>query len=74
MSEFDSRDLLTITGAAREYDVPAITLELAINSGALRTMDIDGSPRLLRPDVEQFIKRTIKRGAGTRIASRIRRA
>jgi hypothetical protein len=74
MSEYDSRDWLTIKAAAREYDVPAITLELAIRRGALRTLDIDGTPRLLRPDVEQFVKRTIKRGAGTQIASRIRRS
>jgi hypothetical protein len=73
MSEFDSRDLLTLKAAAREYDVPAITLELAIRSGALRTLEIEGSPRLLRLDVEQFVKRTVKRGAGTLIASRIRR-
>ncbi len=73
MSEFDSRDWLTIKAAAREYDVPAITLELAIRSGALRTLTMDGTPKLLRPDVEQFVKRTIKRGAGTQIVSRIRR-
>jgi hypothetical protein len=73
MSEFDSRDWLSIKAAAREYDVPAITLELAIRSGALRTLDVDGTPRLLRPDVEQFVKRTIKRGAGRQIVSRIRR-
>jgi hypothetical protein len=74
MSEFDSRDLLSIKAAAREYDMPTITLELAIRSGALRTLAVDGTPRLLRSDVEQFVKRTIKRGAGTQIASRIRRS
>jgi hypothetical protein len=73
MSVFDSRDLLTIKAAAREYDVPALALELAIRQGALRTLDVDDAPRLLRSDVEQFVKRTIKRGAGTQIASRIRR-
>lgn len=74
MSEYDSRDLMTIKAAAREYDVPGITLELAIRSGALRTLNMDGTPRLLRHDVEQFVKRTIKRGEGTKIASRIRRS
>lgn len=73
MSEFDSKDLLTIKAAAREYDVPALSLELAIRQGALRTLGVDGTPKLLRSDVEQFVKRTIKRGAGSQIASRIRR-
>lgn len=73
MSEYDSRDWLTVKAAAREYDVPAITFELAIRSGALRALEQDGAPRLLRPDVEQFVKRTVKRGAGTKIVSRIRR-
>lgn len=74
MSEYDSRDLMSIKAAAREYDVPGITLELAIRNGALRTLNVDGIPKLLRPDIEQFVKRTIKRGAGNQIASRIRRS
>lgn len=73
MSAFDSPDLLEIQAAAREYDVPAITLELAIRRGALRTLDVNNSPRLLRQDVEQFVKRTVKRGAGNIVAGRIRR-
>lgn len=73
MSAFDSQDLMEISAAAREYDVPALTLELAVRRGALRTLDVAGSPKLLRQDVEQFVKRTIKRGAGNIIAGRIRR-
>ena len=72
MSLFDSRDLLTIKAAAREYNVPTLTLELAIRRGALRPIDVDGAPRLLRPDVEQFIKRMIKRGPGNIVVSPIR--
>ncbi len=74
MSVFDSQDLLEIKAAAREYDVPAISLELAIKRGALRTLEIAGSPKLLRHDMEQFVKRTVKRGAGNIVASRIRPA
>lgn len=74
MSVFDSQDLLEIKAAAREYDVPAMTLELAIRRGALRTLEVNGAPKLKRHDVEQFVKRTIKRGSGTTIASRIRRS
>ena len=72
MSVFDSQDLLEIKAAAREYNVPAITLELAIKRGALRALEIAGSPKLLRQDMEQFVKRTIKRGAGNIVAGRIR--
>lgn len=73
MSAFDSQDLMEIKAAAREYDVPAITFELAIRRGALRALEVAGSPKLLRQDVEQFVKRTIKRGAGNVVMSRIRR-
>jgi hypothetical protein len=73
MSLFDSRDLLAIKAAAREYDVPALMLELAIRRGSLRALEIDGAPKLLRPDVEQFVKRTIKRGAGNIVVGPIRR-
>ena len=73
MSAFDSQDLMEIKAAAREYDVPSVMLELAIKRGALRALEIAGSPKLLRYDVEQFVKRTIKRGAGNIVAGRIRR-
>lgn len=73
MSRFDSQDLMEIKGAAREYDLPVLALELAIKSGALRAMEIDGARKLLRLDVEQFVKRTIKRGAGNNVVSRIRK-
>ncbi|MFN7926516.1 MAG: hypothetical protein U0Y68_00970 [Blastocatellia bacterium] len=74
MSVFDSQDLMEIKAAAREYDVPALTLELAIRRGALRALEVNGSPKLLRHDVEQFVKRTIKRGPGNVVVGRIRRA
>lgn len=62
---------MEIKGAAREYDVPTITLELAIASGALRSIDVKGQPKLLRPDVELFVKRTVKRGAGNQVITRL---
>lgn len=71
MSVFDSKDLMTFKAAAREYDVPVVTLEMAASRGALRMIDDNGTSKLLRPDVEQFVKRTIKRGMGTRLVSRI---
>lgn len=73
MSVYDSKELMTIKAAAREFDVPTLTLELAIAQGGLRVVDQDGVSQLFRPDVEQFVKRTIKQGAGTRIVTRIRR-
>lgn len=74
MSVFDSQDLLEIKAAAREYDVPPITLELAIRRGTLRALDVAGSRKLLRHDVEQFVTRTVKRGPGNQVAGRIRRS
>ena len=71
MSVYDSRDLMSFKGAAREYDVPATMLELAASQGALRVIEQDSAKWLLRPDVEQFVKRTLKRGAGTKVVSRI---
>jgi hypothetical protein len=71
MSVYDSRDLMSFKGAAREYDTPVTMLELAASQGALRVIDQDGARWLLRPDVEQFVKRTVKRGAGTKVVSRI---
>ncbi len=71
MSVYDSKDLMSFNAAAREFDVPAMTLEMAAAQGALRVIELGGERRLLRPDVEQFVKRTIKRGAGNKVVSRI---
>lgn len=71
MSVYDSKELMSFNGAAREYDVPVVTLELAAKQGALRVIDEKGERRLLRPDVEQFVKRTVKRGSGNKVVSRI---
>jgi hypothetical protein len=73
MSVYDSKDLLTFKGAAREYDVPKVTLEMAAAKGALRVIEASGEHLLLRADVEQFVKRTIKRGLGSTVVSRINR-
>jgi hypothetical protein len=76
MSVYDSKDLMSFNAASREFDVPAVTLELAASRGALRIIQLDNQPDgarwLLRPDVEQFVKRTIKRGAGNKVVTRIR--
>lgn len=71
MSVYDSKDLLTFKSAAREYDIPATMLEMAVAQGNLRVIEQDGARWLLRPLVEQFVKRTLKRGAGNRVVSRI---
>ena len=71
MSVFDSKDLMTFNSAAREYDIPVSMLELAVTQGSLRVIEQDGTRWLLRPLVEQFVKRTLKRGAGNRVVSRI---
>ncbi|QQS48438.1 MAG: hypothetical protein IPM66_07315 [Acidobacteriota bacterium] len=71
MSVYDSRDLMSFKGVAREYDIPVAAIELAAAGGALRVIEQDGSKWLFRPDVEQFVKRTIKRGAGTRVVTRL---
>lgn len=77
MSVYDSKDLMSFSAASREFDVPAVTLELAASRGALRIIQLDnqqdGARWLLRPDVEQFVKRTIKRGAGNKVVTRINR-
>jgi hypothetical protein len=73
MSVYDSIDLMSFNAASREFDVPAVTLELAASQGALRVIEQDGARWLLRPDVEQFVKRTIKRGAGNKVVTRINR-
>ena len=71
MSVYDSRDLMSFKGAAREYDVPVMMLELAASKGALRVIEQDNAKWLMRPDVEQFVKRTVKRGAGAKVITRI---
>ncbi len=69
MSVYDSKDLLTFKGAAREYDVPAVSLERAVARGALRVITVNEASLLLRQDVEQLVKRTIKRGLGSTVAA-----
>lgn len=71
MSVYDSKDLMSFKAAAREFDVPVVTLELAASNGSLRAIEQDGAKWLLRFDVEQFVKRTIKQGAGNRVVTRI---
>lgn len=71
MSVFDSKDLLSFKGAAREYDVPVTTLELAAAQGNLRVIEQDGARWLPRPAVEQFVKRTVKNGDGQRVVSKL---
>ncbi len=73
MSVYDSRDLMSFKAAAREFDVPVMTLEGAVEQGALRVIEQDGSKWLDRLDVEQFVKRTIKRGAGNKVVARVLR-
>lgn len=77
MSVYDSKDLMSFNAASREFDVPVAQLELAASRGALRVIrldgDRDGGRRLLRPDVEQFVKRVVKRGAGNKVVIRINR-
>ncbi len=48
-------------------------IEKAVDQGTLRAISADDSEskKLLRFDVENFVKRTVKRGYGNRIASRI---
>jgi hypothetical protein len=73
MSVYDSNDLMSFNAASREFDVPAVSLELAASQGALRVIEQGGARWLLRPDVEQLVKRTIKRGAGNKVVTRINR-
>lgn len=73
MSVYDSKDLMTLKAAAREFDVPTLTLQMAIDQGGLRLISLEGQGLLSRHDVEQFVKRTVKQGAGNRVVSRFRR-
>ena len=67
MSVYDSKDLMDLKGAAREYGVPVSMLKLAVQQGALRSIDVDGEGKLLRFDVENLVKRIVKRGYGNRV-------
>ena len=71
MSIYDSKDLMDFKGAAREYDIPVMLLERSVEQGALRSIDVDGQPKLLRADVENLVNRTVKRGYGNRVISRL---
>lgn len=71
MSVYDSKDLMDFKGAAREYDIPVMLLELSVDGGTLRAIEVDGQRRLLRADVENLVNRTVKRGYGNRLISRI---
>jgi hypothetical protein len=73
MSLYDSRDLMSFKAAAREFDVPVMTLERAVEQGALRVIARDDAKWLERHDVEQFVKRTIKRGEGNKVVTRVLR-
>jgi hypothetical protein len=73
MSVYDSKDLMSYNAAEREFGVPVTTLKMAVAQGSLRSIDQDGAEWLLRPLLEQFVKRTVKRGAGNRVVSRINR-
>jgi hypothetical protein len=73
MSVYDSKDLMSFNAASREFDVPTMTLERAASQGTIRVIEQDDSKWLLRPDIEQFVKRTIKRGAGNKVVMRLNR-
>ena len=73
MSVYDSKDLMSFNAASREFDVPAMSLELAASQGVIRVIEQEDSRWLLRPDIEQFVKRTIKRGAGNKVVTRLNR-
>jgi hypothetical protein len=71
MSVYDSKDLMSFKSVEREYNVPVVRLALAVSQGALRVIEQNGAKWLLRPEVEQFVKRTVKRGAGNKVVTRI---
>ena len=71
MSVYDSKDPMDFKWAAREYDIPVQLLELSVQQGSLRAVEIDGQRKLLRQDVENFVNRLVKRGYGSRVVSRI---
>ena len=67
MSIYDAKQLLGIKTAAREYDVPEMAIKLAIQKGTMKTIEVDGKSWLSRHEMEQYVKRTVKRGAGNRV-------
>jgi hypothetical protein len=71
MSIYDSRDVMSFKSVEREYNVAVVRLELAVSQGALRVIERNGARWLLRPEVEQFVKRTVKQGAGNKVVTRI---
>lgn len=71
MSVYDSKDLMSFKSVDREYNVPVARLEMALSQGELRAIELNGARWLLRPQVEQFVKRTVKRGAGNKVVTRI---
>jgi hypothetical protein len=71
MSVYDSKELISFKSAAREYNVPVQTLELYASQGALRVIQLEGVKWLWRPDVEQLVKRTVKRGEGNKVVTRL---
>ena len=64
MSKYDGKELLGIKPASREYDVPEMAIKLAIQKGTIRTIEVEGKEWLTRHEMEQYINRTVKRGAG----------
>jgi hypothetical protein len=72
MSVYDSKDLMSFKSAAREYNVPVETLQLSASKGALRVIELEGAKLLWRPDVEQLVKRTVKRGEGNKVVTRLK--
>jgi hypothetical protein len=71
MSVYDSKELMSFKSAAREYNVPVKTLELSALQGALRVIEREGVKWLWRSDVEQLVKRTVKRGEGNKVVTRL---
>jgi hypothetical protein len=74
MSRFDGNQLIDVKAAAREYDVPVMALEISIRRGVLRLMDVEGVQLLSRNDIEQWVTKTVKRGAGNTVVSPIRKS
>ncbi len=71
MSVYDSNDLMSFNSVSREYNVAAPMLEMAVSQGALRVIEYNGAKWVLRPDIEQLVKRTVKRGAGNKVVTRL---
>lgn len=67
MSIYDGKELLGIKPASREYDVPEMAIKLAIKNGTVKTIEVEGKSWLSRHEMEQYIKRTVKRGAGNKV-------